>query len=132
LKVLDEFRRLIASVHSLDQTLKSLVVAANLKGPAMDRLDSLEADRIHFEATCEGLLLKAEGKLRAANNAEARERNMKASYEKNLDPFAEDSEEVQAAIRPEYVEAIPEEGVSPMHLGLAHNDKSHALNAKFQ
>jgi len=76
--------------------------------------------------------MKAEGKLHAASNAEARTRTMKKSYEEDI--FADsDSEgvEVPAGIPPGDDEAIAESEVLPVPLALALNDKTYATRAKF-
>jgi len=76
--------------------------------------------------------MKAEGKLHAASNAEARTRTMKKSFED--DPFTDsDSEgnDIPAGIPPGDVEAGEESEVFPVPLAMAHNDKTYAMRAKF-
>jgi len=94
------FRRFLAvtekiedALSSLNNTLDKLCQAQQEQGPATERLDALELSRSQWEAECEGLLQKAEGKLRAANNAEARERANKKSYAHLIDPLAEVGDE---------------------------------------
>ncbi len=101
--VLRTFRRLLAgleglqtAVNSLGYEVSKLIQVQKEQGPSVERLEALELSRHQFEAMCEGLLQKAEGKLRAANNAEARERANKKSYEHLLDPLAEDGEQSPA------------------------------------
>jgi len=81
---------LITAIQTLSVQLRALSEVQQKIGPAVDRLDVLEREKHQFEAMCEGLLLKAEGKLRSANNAEARTRADKKSYEHLIDPFPED------------------------------------------
>lgn len=97
-----------------------------------DRLAQLELDRSQFESDCEGLLMKAEGKLKAAANAEARERTMRRSHEEDV--FADsgsDSPAIERGISRVDVEAGEAEQVYRVPVALARNDKSHALRAKF-
>ena len=86
------FRPLVESVEKLTGTLVAVAEIQQEHGPAVDRLDALELGRIAWEAECEGLLLKADGKLKAANNAEARERQLKRSRDKR-DPFEDNGDE---------------------------------------
>jgi len=141
-KVLRPVRRLVAAmqglkdaVMSLTLTLTELRLAQEATGPATARLDALELSRHKWEAMCEGLLQKAEGKLGAARNAEARERANKRSYEHLLDPLAEDGEPTEAeAGHPDSSDhATPgeTEGVPPLRLDVAPTDKALAVRAKF-
>jgi len=81
----------------------------------------------------EGLYLKAEGKLKAAANAEARERHQREAYEANFDsvPEAGDPGTGKSPILPDDVEAGEAERLSSLHLGVASNDKTAALAHKF-
>jgi hypothetical protein len=97
----------------------------------MERLNELELSRTRFEADIEGLLLKAEGKLKAAANAEARERSLKASYEKLADPFDDDSDEVERELPEGYAPASQTEELQPMYVDMAPNHKAAAINRKF-
>jgi len=101
--------------------------------PATVRLDALERERHNFEAMAEGLLLKAEGKHKAANNAEARERALKKSYEKNLDTFDIDGEEGegQGGVLPIHVAAGESERLRPVRLDVAPSNKAAAISAKW-
>ncbi len=136
------FSRLLAgldglqtAVNSLGYEVSKLIQAQRAQGPATERLEALELSRHQFEAMCEGLLQKAEGKLRAANNAEARERANKKSYEHLLDPLAEDGVEPEAPVRhPDSVDYGPSgeaERMSALRLDVAANPKTLAQRAKF-
>ncbi len=94
--VFREFRRLINAIERLATEVRDLVQVQRQLGPAVDRLEALELSRHHFEAEMSGLVLKAEGKLKAANNSEARERQLKKSYENRIDPLHPDGEEPEA------------------------------------
>lgn len=120
---------------TLSAALRALCKAQEETGPAIGRLDALERAHHQFEALCEGLLMKAEGKLRSANNAEARTRADKKSYEHLLDPLPEDGVEViQTTAGPVRVHDDPpseEERVSALRLDVAPSNKTLAQRAKF-
>ena len=122
-------------VRTLAGVLGELVLLQREQGPASERLEALELSRHQWEATCEGLLQKAEGKLRAANNAEARERANKKSYEHLLDPLAEDGDDPEAS--PRYPDsgldapAGEAERLSALRLDVAPSPKTLAQRAKF-
>jgi len=127
------FRRLVEAIQALASALDSLARIQRELGPALDRLEGLERSRIHFEAECEGMLLKADGKLKAAASAEQRERQLKKANDRLADPFREDGEEgtEPAPIQPDYVTAGEAPRVPPLHLDVATNNKAHAVRAKF-
>jgi len=136
LKVLRDFSRLAEGVQSLAASLRDLAKSRREEGPASDRLDALELSRARFEAEMESYLLRAEGKLKAASNAEQRERHLKRTNEKLLDPFGADSEEeleeertdVQVGDAP----GSETEGVPPVRLELeAVDGKALATRVKF-
>jgi len=133
LSIFSGFSRLIEAILQLSRELGDLVEAQHQIAPATLRLDALEHQRHQFEAEIEGLLLKAEGKLKAANNAEARERALKRSYEKNLDPFNPDGEEGtgEGGVLPVHVQASESERLSPVRLDVAPNNKAAAIMAKW-
>jgi len=129
-----DFRALVAAVRELVSVLEQAVQAHREIGPAVDRIGSLELSRHKFEAMMEGMLLKADGKLKAASNAEARERQLKRSYEKQLlDRFDSDGE--QGAEEPAVLgyDAAAGEGerVPALRLDVAPNNKAAAVRAKF-
>lgn len=134
-QVLQDFRRLVDAVVSLVKVLDALLDVHRDAGPAVDRLDALELSRHQFEAEMDGLVLKAEGKFKAANNAEARQRQLLKSYEKLADPLGLDVDEVEAAgsaVLPVHVAAGENGGVPAVRLGLATNNKTAAVNGKWQ
>jgi len=115
------------------EALHQLVDAQREVAPAAERLDALELSRHQFEAEVAGTLLEAKGKLRAASNAEARERQLKKSYEKDSDSFdaTGDAGPGESPILPVDVEAGETERLSSLHLGVAPNHKAAALAHKF-
>jgi len=134
--------RLVAALQSLKAALREVTGALmdlrrayTEQGPAVDRLAILETSRHQFEAMCEGLLLKAEGKLRAATNAEARERANRKSYEHLIDPLdeigVEPETDARDAVRGDDVAASEEERVSSLRLDVAPSPKALAQRAKF-
>lgn len=124
-----------AQIRQLTEALADLRATQQAQGPAAERLEALELSRLKFEAVCEGLLQKAEGKLAAARNAEARERANKRSYEHLLDPFPEDGVE-PAPTRGTAIEndAAPSEEDRMLGVRMAvasTNPKTLAQRAKF-
>jgi len=123
-RVADALERLAAGQAATRQSLEAYETV-------IGRLESLELDRHQFEAEMEGLLLKAEGKLKAANNSEARERHQREKHEDNTDPFPEDGDEVQRRLQELDAEEFPAEELHPVHMGLEKNSKAYALRAKY-
>lgn len=134
-QVLLDFRSLVEAVQNLVLVLNQLLQVQREAGPALDRIAALEMTRHQFEAECQGLLLKAEGKEKAARNAEARERQLKRSYERDPDPFSENGDEVAEAgraILPVHAAGGEAEGMLPLRVGVAPDDKAAAVNAKWR
>jgi len=142
MRVFQPFRPLLEALDTLADRLHALTLvvidlhrAQQEQGPAEERLRLLEQGRHQFEALCEGLLLKAEGKLRAANNAEARERQMRKAYEHLIDPLVEEGERPEAAAgNPDlHYDAAPseQERLHALRLDVAPNNKAFAQRAKF-
>ena len=127
------FSRLLEAIKALTSSVDRIAQLHYEMGPALDRLEKLERSRIHFEAECEGMLLKADGKLRAANSAEARERQLKKAHQRIADPLGETLEEGEtpAPVLPDHVAGSETEGLRPVRLALAPNNKTAAVRAKF-
>ncbi len=129
------FRRLVVAIEALHDTIAELVTIQQEAGPALERLEALELSRHQFEAEVAGTLLKAEGKLKAASNAEARERQLKKSYESQLDSIDPEGEEVPAHRGGPLLDLDAERSeaqrLQPVRLGLAPNNKAAAVRAKF-
>lgn len=133
-KVLHDFRKLVEAVQDLVAVLGELLLIQREAGPALDRLAALELSRHQFEAEVAGTLLKAEGKLKAANNSEARERQLRKAYDRDTDPLPEGGEEVAeagSAVLALDVASREAERVPAMRLGLAADPKAAAVSAKW-
>ena len=124
------FRRFLEAIRALTSALQDIAETQRELDPALERIAKLELSRHLFEAECEGMLLKADGKLKAAASAEARERQLS---KRNPDPFGDPSEEVQAAeaLLPNHVAGGESPGVPAVRLALAPNNKTAAVRAKF-
>jgi len=135
LVIFQGFRRFLEAINALTSALMHLTVVQQELGPGLDRLEALERSRHQFEAECEGMLLKADGKLKAAASAEARERQLKKANERFADPFPEEGETgtgpTGAAVFPDDAPAGEAPGVPPVRLALAPNSKTAAVRAKF-
>lgn len=141
-RVLRPFSRLVSALQGVRNALRDVTAALRALceiqkavGPGAERLDALERSHHQFEALCEGLLLKAEGKLRSANNAEARTRADRKAYEHLIDPLTEDGGD---GIPPQGssdtvhdVEASEAERLHSLRLDVASNPKALAQRAKF-
>jgi len=128
------FRRLVEALQTLTDALFQLAEIQRGLGPALERLEDLERSRTHFEANVEGMLLKADGKLKASMAAEQRERQLKRANEKRADEFDLISETVPAPgplVLGDDAPPSHEEGVPPVHLAVAPSNKARALNAKW-
>jgi len=127
------FRRSLEAILALVAAVESLTKAQGSAAPAIERLDALELSRYQFEAEVQGALLEAKGKLKAALNAEARERQLKKSYESNLDDVVEagDPGSGESPILPDDAQASEAERVSTLRLDVAPNHKAAALAHKF-
>ena len=141
-RVLRPISRVEAALHGVTALLGDVAVALakltrvqEAAGPATARLEALELSRHQWEATCEGLLQKAQGKFHAAQNAEARERANKRSYAHLIDPFPEDGVEPEAPTRDSSddndVAPSQAEGVRPVRVDVAPTNKTLAQRAKF-
>jgi len=135
MSILRDFRRVADALERLAATQAQAVRSQ----PAEGRLSELEElvrelehDRSRWEAEMEAVLMKAEGKLHATLNAESRTRTMKKSYEKHLDPFDLDRDEVEAPVPAGDVPPGQEEEVYDVPVGVAPlNSKAKAVRAKW-
>lgn len=132
MRVLADFRRAVDALERIATGLNGAVRAMNDTEPSSDRLDELERSRALWEADVEGMLQKAEGKLKAANNSEARERTMRKAYEDDIDPFPPDGEEIQETFPQSDVPPGFEEEMQPLRLGMeAVSPRQLALRHKY-
>lgn len=129
--VLRDFRRIADALERLASTAAAAIRNEHEHLELSARIDAVERDRHQFEAQMEGLLLKSEGKLKAAANAEARERHQAEKRRDEFDPFPDEGEEIERQLQDLDAEGSQEEEVQPMHLGLEKNSKAYALRAKF-
>jgi len=134
LAIFRTFRHLLVAIRDLIDAIESLAAAQTSATPAMDRLDALELGRHQFEAEVAGALLEAKGKLRAASNSEARERQLKRSYEKDSDPFDEGGEagSGEGPLLPDDAPPSETERLPALHLGVAPNNKGAAIAHKWR
>jgi len=130
--VLRDFRRATEALERIAVALNGALRSNEASQLPMERLQELERSRAMWEADVEGLLQRAEGKLRAAANAEARERTMRKFDEDDADPFAEDSPEVESRIQDEDAEAGATEGMHVLSMDVApESRKAYALRMKY-
>ena len=141
-RVLRPLSRLVVALQGVEGALghhnvalTGLRTALLEQGPASERLEVLERSRHQFEAQCEGLLLKAEGKLRAANNAEARERALRKTYEHLIDPLDEVGVEPETPTRNpsgnDDAPASEAQRLQALRMDVAPSNKTLAQRAKF-
>lgn len=126
-----DFRRIADALDRLAAGMSAAQRERLEVGPVIERLQDLERSRGMWEADVEGLLAKAEGKLKAAANAEARERTMRKTYEADIDPFNIDGTEEQEELLVGYAPPSQEEGVQPVRVDVAPDYKAVALSRKF-
>jgi len=133
LAIFQGFRRLVEAIQALTRVLGDLYDAQLRHGPALARLDALERSRHQFEAECEGVLLKADGKLKAASSAEQRERQLKKANERLSFEFDPAGEEGTPPATDAGHDAPGGEAprVPAVRLALETNNKSHAVKAKW-
>ena len=132
----EPIRPLSDATRELTRVVGQLASYQEQLGPAVERLELLELSRVRFEAECEGMLLKADGKLKAASSAEARERQLSKRHEKRfVDPFPADGDgqppQEGDALYPDHAPASEAEGLLPVRMGVAETPKALALRAKW-
>ena len=130
--ILRDFRRI---ADSLERLAASVTAAASRQQSATaltERIEDLERERALWEADVEGLLAKAEGKLKAAANAEARERTMQRKSADGFDPFLAPGEEIEATVPESDAANGDPEKVLPLRLDVApESPKAYATRMKF-
>ena len=110
------------SLLAVTGALSQLIELQRETGPSDERLQELERTRAMWEAEMEALVLKADSTYKAASNAEARSRTMLRNAEKIADPFAEEGDEVEAAVHSGHDPRVEEEPMLAMPVGLAPNN----------
>lgn len=126
-----DFRRATDAIERLAAGISAAQRERMDTAPLLERLVFLENGRAMWEAEVEALLMKAEGKLKAAANSEARERTMQRNREADIDPFNLDGDEVEETVSLGYAPAGEEEGVPAVRLDVAPTYKEIALRRKF-
>jgi len=133
-KVFLAFRQLIEALQSVSKALDALVSSAHQGENASERLQSLELSRSVWEAEVEGVLAKAEGKLKASNNAEARTRTMEKSFEgffEERDPHRPEAEGTGNGVPGDDEAYIEKEGMHVLSVGVARTPRQRLIRAKF-
>lgn len=127
------FRRFVDAIRALTSSLDRIAELHDGMAPALDRLEALERSRAFWESECEGMMLKADGKLKAAASAEARERQLKKANERLADPFPEagDDGTADTPVHPDDGARGEAQGVRPVRVAVAPTGKALALNHKF-
>ncbi len=132
MSVLSEIRALPGAIRELAAAVQEVADMTRENGPAMDRLDDLERSRATWEAEAEGAFLKADSRYKAAAASEARSRLMEKNAEKLADPFAEEGQDLENGIPPEYAGVREAEGVLDVPMDVAPlNSKALAQRLKF-
>lgn len=127
----EAIENLARGVIQLGAGLHSLIEVQREIGPADERLEELERTRARWEAEMEALQLKADSTFKSASNAESRTRTMVRHAEKLADPFPEDGEEEPPGVQPTDAERGQEEGLQPVRVAVAPDNKQNALRFKF-
>lgn len=137
------FRAVLSAIQDVSVAVRQLrdgvndISAERSDSSDLDaRIQSLELGRAKWQAEVEALVLQAKGQFRAASNAEARERTMKESYEKQSDLGLDDGPEEFEGEGPEsvfpiHVPAGEENGLHQVPVGMARTRKATAVNAKY-
>ena len=130
--VLRDFRRIADALERLAASVTAAASRQQSTTALTDRIEDLERERGLWEADVEGLLAKAEGKLKASLNAEARERTMQRKSADGFDPFLAPGEEIEATVPAGDATNGEAEELQQMRLDLAPiSRKEYALRAKF-
>lgn len=124
-------QKLTEALYDLGRELTDLVELQRRVGPVEARLEELERYRASWEATMQAEMQKAESTYKAAANAESRSRTMLRHSEKLSDPLDLEGEEVQEALPGRHAPAGEEEGVPPLRLGVAGDNKAYLQRLKF-
>jgi len=127
----DAIAELARCTSRVAERLESLIQLQISRGASDERLLELEITRAKWEAEMEAILMKSDGTLKAAANAESRSRTMLRHAEKLADPLDFEGEEEQEALPLRYAEGSETEGVLPVRMDVAPTDKENRLRMKF-
>ena len=119
------------AVLEVGRTLERAIEIQAENGSSDDRLQELERTRAYWEAQMEALVLKADSTLKSASNAESRSRTMVRHAEKLVDPFSEEGDEVPETAPGGDDPRGEAEELLQVPVGMAPNNKAHALRAKW-
>ncbi len=135
-------RRTAEQAQSIAEALNRMADAWEAKqdeGPEglNERLEKLELSRATWEAEMDAILIKAENRLKSANNAESRARTMlKHEAEFPAGSGDQSQEEREAELDAYFLQSGnaspgPKVPVQPLHLGLETSPKDRAVRMKF-
>lgn len=142
MELFGKFRRLTEAIQrvatclvTISQRLGAILDKWDSEGGLLPRVEHLELTRAAWEAEIEGGVLKADSKLKAAANAEARERQLRKSNERLYGPRDEDGDEGEEGARDadQANDAVPgeEEGMLPVHQDVAVDPRATVIAAKY-
>jgi len=134
--VLSAIREVSVALRQVRDSVQAISTERSDSSDVEARVQTLELGRAKWQAEVEALVLQAKGQFRAASNAEARERTMKESYEKQADIGLDDGPEEfegdgQESIFPIHVPTGQENGLQQVPVGMARTRKASAVNAKY-
>ena len=134
--MLSAIREVSVALRQVRDSVAALSAERSASSDVEARVQSLELERAKWQAEVEALVLQAKGQFRAASNAEARERTMRDSYEKQTDLGLDDGPEEfegqeQESIFPIHAPASQEDGLHQVPVGMARTRKATAVNAKY-
>jgi len=124
-----------AQLSGVSLRLSELLQSYDEGAPLADRVEHLERTRAVWEAEIEAVAMKADSTLKAANNAEARERSLHKSNEKLFGHLLIDGDEGEvdgAGNDPENdAGPVSEEGLLPMREVVAVDPRQALVRAKY-
>ncbi len=121
-----------AAAASIVAELQTLAELQRERDAPIERIVELERSHAKWEAEMEALLMRADSTYKGAANAESRARTMLNASKKLADPFAEPGEEVTETVRDDDAPRGEGEGVPPVRVAVALDNKTLALRYKFQ
>jgi len=129
-KATDALNALAKAISGVEEVLLTHYKATLEGHDLAERVARIEIGRAKWEAEVEAHLLRADSVFKNARNAEERTRAM-AAKNAGADLFPEEGEDVEDPVLSDDAEGGPEEGLYPLRLGMAANNKATAMRAKF-